>query len=774
MVATLSAPPLKTWKALSWVWTAVVVALIGHQGWLWTGGMVVDTDVLALLPRDEQDSVAQSAMQRLADSASRRLVVLIGGPDVDTVTRATAAYTTNLGAALHVVDDSTDQASAALLAALGPHREGLLSKSDRAFLEAASPQLVAARALALLHQPVAHRIGEWRDDPLDLFPHFLEARALGTKVRPRDGALWIDDGALQWRVVQLESSAPAFSFDGSSRIEPVLEAAATRATEAGATRIASAGVPRFAESAATQANREVSTVGLGSMLAILVVMWLAFRSLRPLILVGATVALGVAAGLSACVLVFGRVHLITLVFGASLVGVAEDYGIHYFANRQAAPDEPRASLLWHHLPGLTLALATSVAGYLMLGLAPFPGLRQVALFSAAGLIGAFLGAVAWFPWLDRGVIRQTRFSQVWSKTRSSWPVLRGRKAVIAGVLVTAVIGVGFARLGFEDDVRELSSAPQALIDEQLAVSKLMGLPSPAQFFVVRGQDEGAVLEHEEALATALDGLVERGVIDGYEALSAWAPSPARQRHDRELAARARDAIERELADELEPAPVREDHWTPLTVADVLATPLGARLAPLYVDAAHGGPASIVMLRGLGRAGLAQVAALDDPEHHVHFADRTGALSKLMGSYRAGMMWLLIAGYALVFMALVVRFKWQAWRALMPTLLGSLLAVAVVGLTGEKLQLFHVLALWLMLGMGVDYGIFLLEHPSRQAGEAWLAVGLGAVSTLLSFGLLALSKTPAIHAFGLAMAVGIGSVWALSPLFCDEDAPPRPR
>jgi predicted exporter len=132
-----------------------------------------------------------------------------------------------------------------------------------------------------------------------------------------------------------------------------------------------------------------------------------------------------------------------------------------------------------------------------------------------------------------------------------------------------------------------------------------------------------------------------------------------------------------------------------------------------------------------------------------------------------MTWLLVAGYALVFTALWVRFRGRAWRALAPTVVGSLLAMASVGLLGEKLELFHVLSLWLLLGMGVDYGIFLLEHPSRQAGEAWLAVGLGAVSTLLSFGLLALSSTPAIHAFGLAMAVGIASVWALSPLFCDE-------
>jgi predicted exporter len=61
---------------------------------------------------------------------------------------------------------------------------------------------------------------------------------------------------------------------------------------------------------------------------------------------------------------------------------------------------------------------------------------------------------------------------------------------------------------------------------------------------------------------------------------------------------------------------------------------------------------------------------------------------------------------------------------------------------------------------VDYGIFLLEHDGD--GAAWLAVVLGAASTWLAFGLLALSSTPALHAFGLTLLLGVALVWALSP------------
>jgi predicted exporter len=147
---------------------------------------------------------------------------------------------------------------------------------------------------------------------------------------------------------------------------------------------------------------------------------------------------------------------------------------------------------------------------------------------------------------------------------------------------------------------------------------------------------------------------------------------------------------------------------------------------------------------------------------VRFVDKTADLSSLMHRWRVGMTELLFAGYAVIFLALYWRFRGSAWRALLPTAVASGLALATVGFLGEPLTLFHVLALWLLLGMGVDYGIFLLEHPA-DGGEAWLAVGLGAVSTLLSFGLLAVSTTPAIHAFGVTLGVGVTLVWLLSPL-----------
>ena len=81
-----------------------------------------------------------------------------------------------------------------------------------------------------------------------------------------------------------------------------------------------------------------------------------------------------------------------------------------------------------------------------------------------------------------------------------------------------------------------------------------------------------------------------------------------------------------------------------------------------------------------------------------------------------------------------------------------------------MQLFHVLALMLLLGVGVDYGVFMAERAARGPVAPWLAVGMSAANAILGFGLLGLSGTPALRAFGLTMLMGTALVWLLVPCF----------
>ena len=756
------------WRLAAITWLLCVLAVGWHQWHFWQQGRV-DTDVLALLPEDEQAPEVGLATRKLVDGISRQVMLLVGGEDWEQVRAATALLRAQLpagGAGLQEQPLADETSMAAALDFYLPWRDRLLTPLQRQMLATSPVPQLAQRALATLYQPAAQaRLSSWVADPLGLWTQWWAARATQSQARPRDGLLWLQSEGQHWAVLAYEVQGSAFRLSGQAEHGQAI-AAATQSIQARwpQLQVLRAGVPLHAEAAAVQANNEINTIGWGSLAGVLLLTWLAFRSLLPIALVGLSLLLGCAVALSVTAWLFGQVHLLTLVFGASLVGVAEDYGIHYFAARQSQSDIPPRRLMRTLLPALWLALVTSMIAYLALGAAAFPGLRQMAVFSAVGLLAAMLTVVCWFPWLDRGRVPRSRFADRLGATLAHWPRLPlGRKACVGYALAgAALLAASVLLLRTQDDVRQLQSSPPDLVEQQRRISGMLGLPSPAQFYLVRGNSAEQVLVREEALTRRLQPLVAQGHIGGWSAVSDWVPSAALQARDAQLLARVEPAVlaavNQALGERMQ-RPAFADKA--LTVDDWLAQPISAASRTLWLGQVGGQWTSVVMLRGLhDRAVLAQLDAAGQGLAGVRWVDKPADVSSLLARYRVSMTWLLVLGHALVLAALCWRFGRQAWRAWVPTLAASLGVVAFMALTGQPWQLFNVLALVLLLGVGVDYGIFLLEH--EEDGSAWLAVVIGAGSTWLSFGLLGLSQTPALKAFGTTLMVGLPLVLVLAP------------
>ena len=97
-----------------------------------------------------------------------------------------------------------------------------------------------------------------------------------------------------------------------------------------------------------------------ALIGVFVLSWFAFARLRPRLLVLLSVGSGLIAAIGATWAVFGELHLITLVFGASLVGVAENYATSYYSARIDQPAEDRHALMRAQLPTTALALLTTL------------------------------------------------------------------------------------------------------------------------------------------------------------------------------------------------------------------------------------------------------------------------------------------------------------------------------------------------------------------------------------------------------------------------------
>jgi predicted exporter len=145
---------------------------------------------------------------------------------------------------------------------------------------------------------------------------------------------------------------------------------------------------------------------------------------------------------------------------------------------------------------------------------------------------------------------------------------------------------------------------------------------------------------------------------------------------------------------------------------------------------------------------------------VTLVNQTEDLSQLLGRYRTSVSELLALTLVLLAVGLALRYRHHSWRMLLPLMLAMTVALGCAAMGG--ITLFHVMALLLVIGIGLDTAVFYTEGGFTP--ESWLASSLACGTSILAFGLLSLSAVPVLHQFGLIILVGILGCWLLTPLF----------
>lgn len=129
----------------------------------------------------------------------------------------------------------------------------------------------------------------------------------------------------------------------------------------------------YSDYASQQAKQDISTLGIATLLGVILLIVVTFRSLRPLLLCVISVGIGGLAGTVATLLLFGELHLMTLVMSMSIIGISADYTLYYLTERMVHGHDATP---WQSLAKvrrtLLLALLTAVVAYLIMMLAPSP------------------------------------------------------------------------------------------------------------------------------------------------------------------------------------------------------------------------------------------------------------------------------------------------------------------------------------------------------------------------------------------------------------------
>ncbi len=769
------------------LWALCVLVIAGWLGFLWSRGLKLETSVLAMLPPSEQDPALHELTQQLSGRGARTVVLLVGHAEREKSLAAAAFAEAALrdSHAFSGVKGSFDtQTERAFFELYFPHRYEMLSARLRAELEkgGGGDELVL-RVRSLLQSPASSLYtGLLERDPLLLYPDCLQGwAATSIGVTASDGFLLLEKDGATYALLSAETAADPFDANGQrASIDAIESLRLTIGENFAGSSLLYSGVPRFAAHTREAMQSDIMIIGTGSMLGTALCILLAFFSLRPFLMSFLPVAVGTATAMLATLLIFERVHFLTLVFGTSLTGLGVDYALHYFcAHRLAGRDWNARRSMREILPGITLGVLTSVLGFSGLYFTPFPVLRQFALFSSVGLIGAWATVVCWFPPLLKAPHRRSappwlhgqcaRFLELWSRLRAR----RWAKVVLAGLCLAALASPFF--LSFEDDVRRFQSAPAQLLAEDARVREIAGRADDSRFVLVEGANEQETLERLENASAIVRGAIDDKLLDNSRDLALFLPSRSRQLKDHALLAEKLlpnfAALKAALDDiGFDPAVIEELHrqlaTEPSDLLDVekwLASPASELLRPLWLGASARGFGTLVMLGGV-RDGTALEQRLAGAAG-VHYVDRVRDMSKLVERYRVDTTRLVVVAYIGVLLALMLRFGARnGVQVMLPSLLSAGLTLACLVASGTSLNLFHLLGLLLVLGLAVDYGVIFAEYGTSEA-TALFAVLLSVLTTVIAFGLMVTSSAPPLRALGASVSLGIVLALVFSPLSC---------
>ncbi len=771
-------------KARALAWACILLACLASLANALKSGYRFDTSIMALLPGETDTSLLEGSRKQLSAQFSNRLLFLVGGNSERLTPEEISEFANRFQQAL-VANDPDKLIGFAeevrdlqeLAAPYHAYRYKLLSRDDRRALQNDDIEpFIKSAQQQLLSPAAAPRVASVIDDPINLFQQFVieQLDVARGNIQIDTHGPFIESANRHYRLIPATLQGNAFDMGLQTSVLNSIDRARLSISHPDVELLHS-GLIFHAAAGANQAKTEISTIGLGSLAGIIIILGLHFRSPTPLLMAATSIAAGVVFALAISMQVFDRLHMITLAFGAGLVGVAIDYTLHYCCARRALG----ADSLAHILPGIALGLLSSLLAYGAIALTPFPGLQQMAFFSACGLVGAWLTVACFYGRIPLPAERKpSRIAQL-----PAWLIARrpNSRNLLAAATLTILAGVG--ALEFSDNVRNLQSSPAELIEQEKVIQSLLSPPSNSQYFLIEGADAEAILTREEQLRRLLEPLIADGRLTGYRAISQAIPSLTTQAANYQLAGEAfyqqRDAIERlttplglptTIATELaQRYHAQADQW--LTFAEWQSNHR-TQSENLWLTKGETSAAILPLIPGSTMPNYNELVRIATTLPGVNYVDSVRTISDTLGDYRQSVSrWILVA-YVLVTLLLLLRYGASALRISAPPLLATLLTLAMLSLAGQEISLFNMLASLLILGIGLDIGIFLTE--SSHKAHAWEATILSTLTTLLAFGLLSLSQTPVLHQFGITVLPGIAITWLLamqfSPAPTDSNSP----
>ncbi|HEU4591480.1 MAG TPA: MMPL family transporter [Steroidobacteraceae bacterium] len=756
---------------------AVVLAL----GIIWVqANLEVSADLRLFMPAPRTEG-QRLLIQNIGESpASRLLLLAIEGDQPAQLAQISKRFAAGIGTREEFAFVANGaQPAPGIPDQLLPYRYLITDSFDGAPLDEQRLVTELEDRAADMASPAAGFLEEWlpRDPTLEML-HLAQRWQPRAEPHQRDGVWFSSDG--RRALLLVETRAAAFDPDGQGRALTTLQEQFARARGPSPASLTVSGTGYFSSVIRDRTQYEATWFGSFDTIGLIALLWLAYRRFVFTICGALPLLTAGLAGLGAVSLLFDGVHGITIAFGFTLIGVAQDYPIHLFSH--LAPGEPALHTARKVWPPLATGVASTCIAYLAFLMSGVTGLAQLACLTIAGLLAAGLTTRFLLPRIVPMIGRDPARSAWLARLNAQIERLPRPYALIAVIpLLAAGIFLWRPEGFWQNDLSKLTPVPPELLKRDAELRREMATPDLRYLLVAGGASEDAVLSELETLEPQLERAVREGAIGSFEHAAQYLPSAALQKK-RQAALPDRAALRAMLSHAVAASPFEPDVFEPfladveraralppLTRADLRGTPLDLRLG------------SELFPRGARWYGLISLFDVHDAQAiarlaesragSVTFLDLKAASEQLVTAQRSRILFCL--EIAAVLLIAVISFTLRRWsrvlRVLAPMILTTLVILAVLRASGVSLSLFHLISLVLAAGLGLDYALF-FEHAAADPAEQQRtlhALLVCSATTLLVFALFSLSTVPILQAIGVTVSLGVLSNFVLALLLTRE-------
>ena len=549
------------------------------------------------------------------------------------------------------------------------------------------------------------------------------------------------------------------------------------------------GTPFHSYESSNSASKEISIIATISMLIVILLLFFIFRSPKPLIFSVASILISIGIAFIATLATFHNMHVITLVFGTSLIGSCIDYSLHFFTH-WAGNSKLKSSIeIRNHIfSGLIMAILSTGICFAILLFAPFTILKQMSLFCLSGLISSFLTTIAIYPYIklpEQQNRKPVRFVTQFSKLVS---VLQkktiGRSFIILLFLFSIVsIAVCHKNVKIQNNLLSLYDMKGKLLNDEITASQIIQY-TPGGWYIVSGNTEEEALENEEKLRKEFEQLTENKV--GYVSTTSFIPSKKMQ--DKSINACSNLMALSELQFEYlgftedeskkysgllkQDYEKSKNHYVSFSENNI-PDYITSAISSVWLGEIEGKYYTVLLPSRV--TDYTNYRSLVDNNENAFFISKSQDISHDLDKLTFIVFKFFLIASVLMFIMLKLFYSWkQSFKIISVPFLIILVTSAFYAIFKINIEFFSITGLILVFGLGLDYVIYMIENEKKinlkkdenplEQEEKTLepfATMISFVTTIISFGALALSSFKPVHYIGLSIFIGLFTAYLSS-------------